>query len=160
MHAHIEDGNRGFEINMFSMLRIEPSGELTTHLCECCGDVTATAWGEVWCVSGVIAIYRARWTECHVEEYGACFYLILGPWGDGKSKADRTLVRLEHRLGHTGASVMVQDAALVDGLEAVAGRALARSDIIGTPRAAQIFAIYDAIVTQDTRLTPLMTGDN
>lgn len=50
---------------------------------------------------------------------------------------------------------MVIDANLGKGLDKIAAQTLARADIIGTPRAADIFTIYDAIVLQDPRLGPL-----
>lgn len=145
---------------MYAELRVEMSGELTTESCECCGDITATAWGEVWSASSAIAVYRVQWTEGRFDEYGARIDLILGRWGKESGPDDRTLVRLEHRIEGDNCSVMVRDAVLVNGLKAFAAKALARSDIIGTLQAPKIFAIYDAIVDQDPRFVSLMTDDD
>jgi hypothetical protein len=41
------------------------------------------------------------------------------------------------------------------GLDRLAAHALRRDDIIGTPRAAEVFAFYDAIALQDARLAEL-----
>lgn len=99
--------------------------------------------------------YQVWWTVGHIAEHGAEIDLICGRWGDGTSASDRCVIRLHHFIAATGSAVMVRDASLADGLDRLAARALRRDDIIGTPRAAEAFALYDAIALQDARLAEL-----
>lgn len=99
-------------------------------------------------------------TSSEVEDFGAHFDIILGPWGDDTSPADRTVALLEHRLFANGPAVMVIDAKLERGLDGIAAQALTRAEVIGTPIADNLFAIYDAIVLQDPRVKALAMEDD
>ncbi|WP_458757424.1 hypothetical protein ACSVBT_16500 [Afipia sp. TerB] len=59
-----------------------------------------------------------------------------------------------------GPAVMVTDAKLERGLDGVAAQALTRAEVIGTPIADNLFAIYDAIILQDPRVTALVMEDD
>lgn len=136
-------------------LRVTPDGDQVTGRCDCCGQISRRVSGTIETADAAVAAYQVWWTVGHVAEHGAEFDLICGRWGDGTSASDRCVVRLHHFIAATGPWVMVQDASLADGLDRLAARARRRDDIIGTPRAAEVFALYDAIALQDARLAEL-----
>jgi len=79
--------------------------------------------------------------------------LVLGEWGDGTSPADRYAIAMVHRQQADGTpALMVIDA---HGRPAengsLANTAMRRDDVIGTPLAAHVFAMTDAIYEQDDR---------
>jgi hypothetical protein len=98
--------------------------------------------------TATIASYFVGWTE-QKPEHGAAFDLVLGEWGDGATREDRFAVSLNYRTPE----FMVVDAhcRLPRGDE-LAGAALQRSEVIGTPLARQVFALVDAIYMGDPRL--------
>lgn len=100
-----------------------------------------------------VAVYYMHWTVGHLNDPGANLDLVLGHWGDHTSAEDRVLVSLIHRQRPEGRpELMVVDAAVrLSRVSNVAQTALARSDVIGTPLASQVFGIVDAIYLQDTR---------
>lgn len=137
-------------------LHVTPEAEHVSGPCDCCGHITRKLWGMIETDDEDVAAYFVQWTLGHMEDLGAEIDLIIGPWGDGGSGADgRVAVRLHHFIGPTGPAVMVQDATLAGGREALAATALKRDDIIGSPRADEVFALYDALTLQDCRLAEL-----
>ncbi len=137
-------------------LHIKTMDVADTGRCPCCGHVSRKVWGWVYRDGAPHAAYFVHWTVGHVFEHGAHIDLIVGRWGDGTSGADRYAVSLEHRILDNGPGVMVIDADKRDIAESeLVGQALKRSDVIGSPRAAEAFAIYDAIVVQDANLVAL-----
>ncbi|MFT4276945.1 MAG: hypothetical protein QM576_11355 [Rhodopseudomonas sp.] len=135
-------------------LQVTPDGDQVSGHCDCCGQISRRVSGTIETADAVVA-YQVWWTVGHIAEHGAEIDLICGRWGDGTSASDRFVVRLHHFIAATGPAVMVQDARLADGLDRLAARALRRDEIIGTPRAEEVFAFYDAIALQDTRLAEL-----
>jgi hypothetical protein len=99
-----------------------------------------------------IAAYWMHWTVGHLSDPGANLDLVIGKWGDGASVNDRIAVALIHREMADGPSLMVVNAADRQTRNGtLASTALAREDVIGTPLAANIFALVDAIYLQDDR---------
>jgi hypothetical protein len=100
------------------------------------------------------AAYWMHWTVGRLTETGANLDLVLGRWGDNTSADDRVAIALVHRQQpDSSPALIVVDAALRPiARKGMAGRALAREDIIGAPLAAQVFSITDAIYEQDDRL--------
>lgn len=136
-------------------LRVSREADQITGRCECCGRISRRVSGTISTEGAAVAAYQAWWTVGHIAEHGAEIDLICGRWGEGTSPSDRCVMRLHHFIAATGPWVMVQDASLADGLDRLAARALRRDEIIGTPRAAEAFALYDAIALQDARLAEL-----
>jgi hypothetical protein len=99
------------------------------------------------------AAYWMHWTVGHLTETGANLDLVLGRWDDDASADERVAIALVHRQQPDGSpSLMVVDAAARPiAKRGLAGSALAREDVIGTPMAAQIFSLTDAIYEQDGR---------
>ena len=128
---------------------IEKMGESSGH-CDCCGN-------ESRCVvhdgDTALAAYWMHWTVGHLNEPGANLDLILGRWGDETSAEDRVVVSLLHRQQLNGSpALMVIDAADRPAAKGeLSQTALARTDVVGTPLAAQVFALVDAIYEQDGR---------
>lgn len=94
-----------------------------------------------------------HWTEGHLSDTGANLDLVLGKWGDGTNPDDRYAIAMVHRQQADGTpALMVIDA---HGRPAANGNlantAMRRDDVIGTPLAAQVFAMTDAIYEQDDR---------
>jgi hypothetical protein len=104
------------------------------------------------------AVYYVQSTLSHVEKNGANFDLILGRWGEGTSSLDRQVVAVRYHLINGKPEFMVIDAArrpaaLNSELAAVA---LRRDEVIGTPLAAEVFAMLDAIWLGDNRIAELL----
>lgn len=123
---------------------VEEAGAACGH-CDCCGTMTKRVWGFVRRESEPVCAYFVAWTEGK-PDHGAAFDLILGKWGDTATKQDRYATALDFRLIDGAPQFMVVDAEerATSGSPLV-GTALKRSDVIGTPIAAQIFAVIDAV---------------
>jgi hypothetical protein len=131
---------------------VEVMGESGGH-CDCCGNESRCVWGMVHGPGGTLAAYYMHWTVGHLTEPGANLDLVLGRWGDGASADDRVIVSLVHRQQPDGSpALMVIDAGDRPAAKSELARtALARSDVVGTPLAAQVFSLVDAIYEQDDR---------
>ncbi len=125
----------------------------SSGICDCCGNESRCVWGMVYSRDVASAAYWMHWTVGHLTETGANLDLVLGRWGDGASAEDRVAIALVHRQQPDGGpALMVIDAGVRPiTKEGLAGSALAREDVIGTPLAAQVFSITDAIYEQDGR---------
>ncbi|TKT74881.1 hypothetical protein [Aquamicrobium sp. LC103] len=132
---------------------VETAGESSGH-CDCCGMESRCVWGAAHEGDATLAVYWVHWTPGHLDESGADIDLVLGRWGDEATADERFAVALLHRRQPDGNSaLMVVDAAGRPPVEGdIARTALAREDVIGTPLAALIFSITDAIYEQDGRL--------
>jgi len=131
---------------------IEKMGESGGH-CDCCGNESRCVWGMVHDGPATIAAYWMHWTVGHMSDPGANLDLVIGKWGDEASADDRVAVSLIHREMEDGSSsLMVVNAGdRSAGNGGLAGAVLAREDVIGTPVAANVFALVDAIYEQDAR---------
>ncbi|MFC0240138.1 hypothetical protein [Rhodopseudomonas telluris] len=136
-------------------LHVAPGSERTTGRCACCGRVSRIVMGMISTAEADLASYLVHWTVGHIDTLGAEIDLIIGRWGDGASAADRVAVRLHHFIGPNGPAVMVQDPPPNRATSELAAQALLRDEVIGTPRAAEVFALYDALAVQDVRLAEL-----
>lgn len=135
-----------------SRFRVETVGETGGH-CDCCGNESRRVWGVVHDGETTVAAYFMNWTIGHLSDPGANLDLILGPWGEQTSANDRVVVAMVHREQPNGApALMVIDAGDRPAAKGeLAHTALNRTDVIGTPLAAQVFALVDAIYEQDDR---------
>ena len=133
--------------------QVELLDESSGH-CDCCGNDSKCIWGLVHLGEATVAAYWMHWTEGHLSDTGANLDLVIGKWGEGASADDRSVVAIRHlEQSDGGSSLMVIDAAERQISEAkLASTALRRDEVIGTPLAAQVFAIADAIYLQDGRL--------
>jgi hypothetical protein len=120
--------------------------------CTCCGRQSKTIWGDVSTDQGTVAAY---YIQCTV---GAADHLpnidvVLGTWGDLGSPDQRVLVSLLFKPAPDGGSFMV-----IDGSHRPANspelcsRALSRTEVVGTPLAAQVFAVVDAVWLGEPRI--------
>ena len=140
---------------MNGVLEIEPLGADDTGRCECCGRVSRKVWGVVYRDGLTLASYFVHWTIGHVFENGANIDVILGKWGEGTSAANRYAVSLEYRILDNGPSLMVRDAERTHVKSTLAEHFLRRTDVIGDPLVDMVFAICDAFLVQDQRLSAL-----
>lgn len=131
---------------------VEEIGESIGHY-DCCGNESRCVWGMVHDGDAGLAACWMRWTVGHLSEPGANLDLILGRWGDKASAEDRVVISLLHREQADGSrALMVIDAADRPAAKGeLAQTALARAEVVGTPLAAQVFALVDAIYEQDGR---------
>lgn len=133
---------------------LEQSGA-TSFACECCGGTTRRVWGYLHSESGESSAYFVQWTQGQVDAHGAFFDFVIGRWGDGASAADRAVASLELRRLDAGPGFMVIDASGRGDFTGIAASVLNRADVIGTPLAAQLFELVDAVWLQDDRIREL-----
>jgi len=134
--------------------RVEMTGE-ASGLCDCCGRASQSVWGLLYAEDAAVAAYWVHWTPDHLGETGANLDLVIGSWGAGTTAEDRCAVSLLHRLQADGSpAVMVIDAGerTTPAKTALAAIAMRRDEVVGTPLAAQVFDLVDAINEQDERL--------
>lgn len=135
------------------MLEVEPTEE-SGGFCDCCGNISRKVWGFVHQDGQTVAAYFVHWTVGKsLESHPANFDLIYGPWGEGSQNKDRCAIALVHFENESGPGVMIIDAnnrpvATSD----LVGSAMRRDEVLGTSLASQVFAIFDAVLTQDQRL--------
>lgn len=123
---------------------IEESGAAEGR-CDCCGTTTKRVWGVVRRSGESVGAYFVAWTQGK-PDHGAKFDLILGKWGDSASKSDRYSAALDFRLVEGAPQFMVVDAENRAISESpLVGTALKRVEVVGTPIAAQVFAVVDAV---------------
>ncbi|MDD7974011.1 hypothetical protein [Roseinatronobacter alkalisoli] len=137
------------------VFEVEPTEE-SGGFCDCCGNQTRTVWGYVHeKAGGTVAAYFVQWTVGKsIEDHPANFDLIYGTWGEGASKNDRRAISLIHfeTEGIPGVSVVNANDRPIASSDLV-GSAMSREELIGTPLAQQVFAIFDAVLLQDSRLS-------
>jgi hypothetical protein len=127
---------------------IEESGTAGGQ-CDCCGKTTKRVWGIVRRAGEPVGAYFVAWTR-EKPDHGAAFDLILGKWGDSAVKQDRYSTALDFRLINGAPQFMVVDAENRHTARSpLVGTALKRTDVIGTPLAAQVFAVIDAVYMSD-----------
>jgi hypothetical protein len=131
---------------------VEQMGETGGH-CDCCGNESRRVWGMIHDGDATLAAYWMNWTVGHLTDTGANLDLILGKWGEETSPDDRVVVSMVHREQPDGTpALMVIDASDRPSAKGeLAHTALDRAEVIGTPLAAQVFALVDAIYEQDDR---------
>ena len=138
-------------------LVVEPTGQKDFGACPCCGNVSRRVWGFVHAPDAALAAYFVHWTVGKVADHWPNFDLIIGRWGDGATAADRRLVALEYRLLDTGPSFRVIDARGRPAADSqLAGKVLRRCDVIGRKIAPIAFAVVDAVLAQDDRVSELV----
>jgi hypothetical protein len=137
-------------------LSIEPMGQNDFGPCDCCGNASRCVSGFVHDADAAVAAYFVHWTPGRVADHLPNFDLILGRWGEGATARDRCMVAMQYRLLDSGPAFMVIDPeGRPSATSDLVGKALARSEVIGQPIAAQAFAVVDAILAQDERVAEL-----
>lgn len=58
--------------------------------CDCCSANSRTVWGYLHRGDAAEAAYFVQWTLGQVDRHGANFDLIVGKWGTGTSRHDRS----------------------------------------------------------------------
>jgi hypothetical protein len=141
------------------MLSINPDGSRDFGPCECCGNFSRTVWGSIYHGQTMIATYIVQWT-LNNPEHGANFDLVIGKWDDddATSVKDRKTVALKYHNTDGGTGFAVIDAAdRMAGQPEFTNVALSRAQVIGTPLAADAFAMVDAIWLRDPRIAEVQT---
>ena len=139
------------------ILKVEPTGANDPGPCKCCGNNSRCVWGFIHTPEYGLASYFVHWTLGRVSDHGANFDLIIGRWGDESSARDRVLVSLEYRLLESGPAFMVIDSGDRPAASSdLVGRTLTRAEVVGQQIATQAFAIVDAVLAQDKRVSELL----
>lgn len=145
-------------MNQADVVRANFWSESTGH-CDCCGNQSKAICGDLADSSGTKALYFVQWT---VDDPGHLpnFDIVLGPWGEGTKPNDRMLVSLLYQPRLGGGSFMVTSG---KGRRAddrsVCGRALERTDVIGTPLAKEVFALLDSLWLTEPRIEEIRVLD-
>ncbi len=135
------------------MFEVEPTEESSSY-CDCCGNQTRSVWGFVHEGEGTVAAYFVHWTVGKsIEDHPANYDLIYGSWGDGTDAKHRCAISLIHfeTDGVPGVSVIDAKSRAIADSDLISS-ALGREDVVGTPLAEHVFAIFDAVILQDSRL--------
>jgi len=136
-------------------LTIEIAKEATFGPCDCCGQMTKRVWGYVYRLGAALAVYYVQWTPGH-EAKSADFDLIAGPWGENTDASQRSAISLQYRVLETGPAFMVVDASTRAYDNKLTSHSLTRAEVIGTPLAAEVFAICDLIYAEDPRIKEIL----
>lgn len=132
----------------------------STGNCDCCGKQSKTIWGDLSDSSGAKAVYFVQWTVGQPHHLPN-FDLVVGPWGDGSTPADRVLVSLLYQPQPGGGSFMIasgkgrraDDRRLCD-------RTLERADVVGSPLASKVFSLVDALWLTEPRIEEIRGLDD
>ena len=128
-------------------------GNESVGTCACCGNTSKTIWGYVGTPEQTGAVYYVHWTAGSAQ-HPPNFDLIVGPWGEGAEPKNRRLVSLLFQPSRSGGSFMVVDSeSRPANHPKICGRALKRTDVVGTPFAKEVFELVDTIWLQDPRLS-------
>ena len=128
--------------------------------CDCCGRESKSIWGDLSDAGDRRAVYFVHWTV-GAPEHHPNVDLIIGRWGEAAKPTDRVLVSLEYRPGPDGSSFMVisgEGRAADD--RSVCGRVLRREEVVGTPLAAEVFALVDALWLTEPRIEEVRAFNN
>lgn len=133
---------------------IEQTGE-SGGRCGCCGGAMRRVSGVVNHNGRTVAAYYVSWTLGR-PDHGAAFDLIIGRWGKGAGSSDRQGVALDFRVVEGAPQFLVREAPdrPISGSDLFTS-VLDRSQVMGTPVAAQVFALTDAAFMGDPRLDEL-----
>jgi hypothetical protein len=132
---------------------VAEAGDQESGPCECCGNMSRTAWGYVSDESySPVAAYYVHWTLGR-PDHGANFDLIVGAWGEGTTADDRVGVSLVYRLDQR--SFMVIDAASrpFSKDQTLFSRSLRREEVVGTDFAARLYGMVNAVWLGDSRIS-------
>jgi hypothetical protein len=137
-------------------ITIEPDGTSDHGPCNCCGNMSRTVWGFLYDAGRPLAAYYVHWTLGRID-HGANFDLVTGAWGEQSSPQDRTVVAVAFRWMSSGPQFMIIDAQErpVAKSGSLAASAKRRDEVIGTPLASNLFAMLDAILLGDDRISEL-----
>ncbi len=139
-------------------LTIETAGSSDFGPCGCCSANSRTVWGYLHRGDVAEAAYFVQWTLGQIERHGANFDLIVGKWGDGTSRNDRSAISLEFHWTDRGPAFTVVDSLHRPFASSdLVGTVLSRDEVVGTPLAQLAFEFIDAIWLHDERIGELTT---
>lgn len=127
----------------------EPRDRIATS-CDCCGGTTLRLTGDLRDAAGWLAFYSVRYTPTHPDPM-AEFTLGYGDWTAEAPRDRRWVFGATWSVSHRAFMLRDLSAAptTVDAIH------LDRADILGTPFAADAFAMLDAVLLHDARLEDL-----
>jgi hypothetical protein len=128
-------------------------GATSDVACECCGNASRAVDGFLHEGGVTRAAYLVHWTRGHVLDEGAHFDFIVGKWGEPSEARDRVAISLVYH-PHSGFTVIDAADRPVAQSE-LAGRVLARADVIGTHLADKVFAMVDRVWLGDPRIAEI-----
>jgi len=137
-------------------LTLEIGGTNDFGPCSCCGNNSRTVWGSLHDSGTQIASYFVHWTLGRLD-HGANFDLVIGPWGDNSTAAERAIAAVSFRQTETGPGFMIIDAESrpIAKRGVLAKMVLRREQVVGTPMAKAVFELLDLIWLKDLRIREL-----
>jgi hypothetical protein len=138
---------------------VEPDSDLTSGVCECCGNASRQITGFVHVGEATRAGYSFHWTTHRFPEHPANIDLVIGRWGEDAPADQRFVVSMLLTLRDGRPDVLVIDAPdrPIANKTELASRALNRDQVIGTPVAGEVFGLIDAIFLKDPRVPELLS---
>jgi hypothetical protein len=137
---------------------VEPDVDQTSGVCECCSNISRQITGFVHELDATRAGYSVHWTVGRFPDHPANIDLIVGGWGEDGTPDQRYVVSMLLTVRDDRPDIIVIDAKdrPIARKADLVGRALDRNEVIGTPRAKEIFDLIDAIFLNDPRLPDLV----
>lgn len=143
---------------MTDTLEIEAGIEATVGHCDACGHASKMFRGVVYAHGNAHALYLCHYTESHPEQ-GVSMAVSLRGWGEDVDPTLKECVTLEWRHADTGPGCRVVDALDTQwAREPVLGRMLSRDEALASGRAAEAYAVSDAVWLGDLRLQHSLKG--
>ena len=137
-----------------SALKIEPEGESTGPVCECCGNETKSFWGYITENEITEAAYFVQWTT-DAPEHGVNFDFLVGTWGSDLIR-DKKLLAWRYNPTHRDGGAFMA----IDGGDRPAAKSELCSEVLSR---AQIInewmelsgAMIDAVWMDDPRIAEI-----
>ena len=123
------------------------AGQITRIPCDCCNTTTTVLRGDLEHGATWIGFYDVRFTDGHSDVF-PIFQVYTGDWSQGAPKESRWCFGADFNAALGG--FMLRDTS--EDVFHIDATTLDRSDILGSPFAAEVFAMLDAIIMKDSRL--------
>ncbi len=131
------------------MFEIDLSDSISEYPCADCGEPASNAWGWVHQGQQAYAAYFAGLLRAH-KERPVLLTLSIGPWGEGTSADDRTMLLLEVRPKGDSWAMMVRGASESRyRSELVLGVPLSRDEALEWEGLNAAYALADFIIAHD-----------
>jgi len=138
---------------------IEFNDKVKTFRCPHCGEESMTVWGWVSKENAAHAAYFANLMTGH-QEASARLTISIGGWGKEDNLARRNWVFIEARPIAGSYEMMVREPeeSLYSGKQ-ILGKALSRSEALGSPLVQEFFAVADHIAHFDPAVKSYLSGE-
>jgi hypothetical protein len=138
---------------------IEFNDKVKSFRCPHCGEESMTVWGWVLKDNAAHAAYFANLMTGH-QEISARLTISIGGWGEEDNLTKRKWVFIEARPIPGSYEMMVREPeeSLYNG-KAILGKALTRTEALGSPLMQESFAVADHIAHKDPAVKSYLLGE-